>query len=201
MRAILTKKDILIIDDFLSEKKLWTLNNLLEELPYIYKENEKFKVDVHLSFEENSKLLDHMTQDLSSELETSLKLSNKLYKSVIEISPMIWVMRLKKGYFSGTHIDDHSDWQAILYFEEGDDAETFGGNLYLYHTNETIKLVPKRNRLVIFPSKYAHEVSIYNWDKDRYSISIWYSLPENLEKNKNTFRNLYESNMKKKNFF
>lgn len=93
------------------------------------------------------------------------------------------ISRYGDGAFYKKHRDtrrDHITYRLVtlVYYVNRLPEEFTGGALVLWHEQESLRLEPKHNRAVIFPSFVFHEVekvgmTSEEWDQGRFSVNYW----------------------------
>lgn len=93
------------------------------------------------------------------------------------------VSRYGDGDFYKKHRDtrrDHITYRLVtlVYYVNQVPEEFSGGELVLWHDQESVRVEPKHNRAVVFPSFVFHEVEQTKmagdeWDQGRFSINYW----------------------------
>ena len=93
------------------------------------------------------------------------------------------ISRYGDGGFYKKHQDtrfDHITYRlvTIVYYVSKADVPCDGGALLLWQGDESLRVEPKRNSAVVFPSFMTHEVesvSVSNedWEDGRFSINYW----------------------------
>jgi SM-20-related protein len=93
------------------------------------------------------------------------------------------ISRYGNGEFYKKHQDtrrDHITYRlvTIIYYLQRLPQRFAGGSLILWEGNDSVKIEPKHNRAVVFPSFTLHEVesvsvSSEKWEDARFSLNYW----------------------------
>jgi SM-20-related protein len=93
------------------------------------------------------------------------------------------VSRYGDGNFYKKHQDtrrDHITYRLVtlVYYVNKIPRHFTGGSLVLWHENESVRIEPRHNRAVVFPSFTPHEVEVVEmedgcWDEARFSLNYW----------------------------
>ena len=196
---------ILCIDDFLSEgdseevlrecidlKKVYMPARVFDgpnvtRVDLRHRKNEVVYLDdVFRSAPERSDILRIMKSAIWTEACRALWHEGNYIFDVINYST--WqecvVARYGRGDFFKKHQDTRRDrltyrLVTIVYYVNREPENFTGGSLVLWNKDECIRLPPKHNRAVVFPSFTSHEVEPVGmadeagWEDARFSLNYW----------------------------
>ena len=175
---------IIKIKNFLPVEDFNGFYNYASSLSYEYKYlNEAYKYFISIYWpQQNTEIHFNILTFTFKSLLLLPKILKKIYWVDSVVNDYGSFMKLSNECFISKHLDKHSDFQCVFYFNNCTD--NMGWKLHIINSWKEYVIEPEENTLIIFSWNVYHYVDEFLW-AHRYSWSFGFSL--NKEVNYNIF--------------
>lgn len=165
-------ENIKIYDDFLNEKQIIILQDILKNKKYKYGHSSGYRELAVSNFFSTYNQEDFFLIYIKEKIEKIFSKKYKINRHYMHIQTF--------GLDGGFHIDDQGDnkYTFCLYITDEIDMDQVGGDFLIKIPNEKyiLSIETTNNRGILFPSEYVHKGMAYNIHSEKPRLCITWKL-------------------------